>query len=139
MIFCFLTGQIFTGLVSWVGFKLDHKAGFGPKGDSLRRKRILTHLADGECRRPLRSEDVQANGAVRVDVWMINASSERILSDGKKNPEQLQYQYLADGECRRPLRSEDVQANGAVRVDVRMINASSERILSDGKERIPSN
>jgi hypothetical protein len=85
------------------------------------------YLADGECRRPLRSEDAQANGAVRVDVRMIKASSERILSDEKKNPELLQ--YLADGECRRPLRSEDVQANGAVRVDVRMINASSERHL----------
>jgi hypothetical protein len=60
--------------------------------------------------------------------------SEPILSDGKKNPEQLQYRYLADGECRRPLRAEDVQADGAVRVDVRMINASSERILSDGKK-----
>ncbi len=95
------------------------------------------YLADGECRRLLRSEDVQANGAVRVDVRMINVSSERILSDGKKNPEQLQYRYLADGECRRPLRSEDVQANGAVRVDVRMIkwvvNRSSQTGIKESR------
>jgi hypothetical protein len=64
--------------------ELDRKAGSGP--EQITRilsegKKILTHLADGERRRPLRSENVQANRAVRADVRMINAGSERILSD----------------------------------------------------------
>ena len=37
------------------------------------------HLGDGERRRPLILEDVQANGAICIDVRMVNFRSERHL------------------------------------------------------------
>jgi hypothetical protein len=55
--------------------------------------RNCRYLADGECRRPLRSEDVQANRAVRVDVRMINASSERHLQTKDKDKKESQHLF----------------------------------------------
>jgi len=34
------------------------------------------HLADGQCRRPLRPQDVQTDGAIRVDVWVVDSCRE---------------------------------------------------------------
>ena len=33
-------------------------------------------LADGQSRRPLRPQDVQTDGAVGVDVWVVDSSGE---------------------------------------------------------------
>lgn len=38
------------------------------------------HLGDCQCRRPIVLEDIQANGALAIDVAVINASSECDLS-----------------------------------------------------------